>query len=337
MKNHNKIIVLLALIIFITACSKVPISGRRQFKLLPESMIMGLSLDSYKQFLSENQVIKTGADAEMVKRVGNNVAAAVESYFGKSSNKKIRNLVKDFKWEFNLVDSKDVNAWCMPGGKVVVYTGLLPITQNETALAVVLGHEIAHALAQHGNERMSQGLISQLGGLGLAIAMQNKPQQTQDLFLQSYGVGSSLGLLAYGRKQETEADKIGLITMAMAGYDPNESIPFWERMSKAGGANVPEILSTHPSSTTRIKDLRAYMPTAMRYYNKNANKNNKPSKVGNTPTNSNTNTQPTNTKTKTDTKTSTPGKTAIDNKTNTKEGNKTTPPTTKPKAPIKPK
>jgi predicted Zn-dependent protease len=145
-------------------------------------------------------------------------------------------LLKGYEWEFNLVDNKDINAWAMPGGKVVVYTGILPITQNEEGLAVVLGHEIAHAIAQHGNERMSQQLVQQLGGMALQVALANKPQQTQDIFLTSYGIGSTVGaILPFSRKEELEADKFGLFFSAMAGYNPQEAVPFWQRMASSGG------------------------------------------------------------------------------------------------------
>ena len=156
----------------------------------------------------------------------------------------------------------------MPGGKVVVYSGLLPITQDETSLAVVMGHEIAHAIGRHGNERMSQGLIVQAGGIGLQVAMSQKPQETQNIFLQSYGVASTLGTLKYSRVHESEADKMGLVFMAMAGYDPSAAVPFWERMAKTGGQKPLEILSTHPSDATRIKDIKAFLPQALKYYKK---------------------------------------------------------------------
>jgi len=336
MNNNRKFLAIFLIVLLVSACSKVPISGRKQMKLLPESMMMSLSLDNYKQFLGENKVISSGTNAEMVKRTGNNLAAAIESYFGRAKSKKLRKLIQDYKWEFNLVDSKEVNAWCMPGGKVVVYDGLLPVTQNETALAVVMGHEIAHAIAQHGNERMSQGLLTQLGGISLAISMQNKPQQTRDIFLQSYGVGTTLGLLAYGRKQESEADRIGLIAMAMAGYDPKEAIPFWQRMAKVGGPKPPQILSTHPSDETRIKDIKAYLTTAMRYYNKNANKNNKPSSIGHTPVNTGSGSSSTN-KDKANNPPANSNKPADKNTTGKNTGNKQPSTGAKPTAPSKPK
>jgi predicted Zn-dependent protease len=202
----------------------------------------------------------------MVDRVGARIANAVTTYYnGKGQG----SVLDGYKWEFNTVDSKEVNAWCMPGGKVVVYAGLLPVTQNETALAIVMGHEIAHAIAKHGSERMSRAMVQQLGGTALEVALSQKPQQTKDLFMTSYGIGSQVGaMLPWSRQQETEADKFGLIFAAMAGYDPREAIPFWQRMSAAGGAKQPEFLSTHPSDDTRMRKLNQFMPEALKYYTK---------------------------------------------------------------------
>jgi len=174
-----------------------------------------------------------------------------------------------FEWEFNLIENEEVNAWCMPGGKVVVYSGILPVTQNEIGLAVVMGHEIGHAVAKHSNERMSQALLAQLGGQTLATALQEKPEQTQEIWMTIFGVGVQLGaVLPYSRLQEGEADHLGLIFMAMAGYDPNGSIEFWQRMSQNAGAKPPEFLSTHPSDENRIKKIKSEIKEAMKYYKK---------------------------------------------------------------------
>lgn len=251
------------LTLFLVSCSKVPITGRRQLNMLPESQLMSMSLTQYQSFLQQNKTVTSGANAEMVKRVGNKIAKQVESYLKKHGQGK---RIKDYKWEFNLVDDNTVNAWCMPGGKVVFYTGILPITKDETGLAVVMGHEIAHAIARHGNERMSQGLLVQAGGLGLSVALSEKPQLTKDLLLQSYGVGGTLGILKFSRMHESEADKMGLIFMAMAGYDPNEAVNFWQRMSEQGGQKPPEFMSTHPHDDTRIADIKAYLPEALKHY-----------------------------------------------------------------------
>jgi predicted Zn-dependent protease len=262
----KKFLPLLCIAFTFQSCYQVPISGRKQMNLLPESTMIGMSVTSYKEFLTKNPSMpNTDGQAQMVKNVGAKIQSAVNAYLGQ---KKMSDRVQGYKWEFNLVNDNAANAWCMPGGKVVVYSGLLPVTQDETGLAVVMGHEIAHAIARHGNERMSQGLLVQLGGLGLQVAMAQKPQETQNIFLQSYGIASTLGTLKYSRVHESEADKMGLVFMAMAGYDPSQAIPFWERMAKQGGSKPLEILSTHPSDETRIKDIKAFLPQAMKYYKK---------------------------------------------------------------------
>lgn len=229
-----------------------------------------MSYTNYRDFLSKNpKVPDSDPNTILVKKVGNDLAASVQRYM---KSKGLTKRIKGYKWEFNLVQNNDVNAWCMPGGKVVVYTGLLPVTQTETALACVMGHEIAHAIARHGNERMSQQLLVVTGGLALDLALSQQPQQTRDIFLTSYGVGSTLGVLAYGRNQELEADKLGLIFMAMAGYDPSEAVGFWQRMAAQGKGSGLTLLSTHPSDETRIKEIKKFLPQAMKYYNQSTNK-----------------------------------------------------------------
>ena len=246
------------------SCSTVPITGRRQLNLMPESEMMSMSLTQYQQFLGENKTLPdSDPRSQMVKRVGERLAAAATKYLKENG---AADRVADFKWEFHVVDDPQVNAWCMPGGKVVVYTGLLPVTKDEASLALVMGHEIAHAIARHGNERMSQGLAVQGAGMTLQVLAAEKPSMASDLFLQSFGIGSQLGLLAYGRKQESEADKMGLVFMAMGGYDPRIAPAFWQRMAAQGGAKPPEWLSTHPSDERRIADIEAYMPEAMKFY-----------------------------------------------------------------------
>lgn len=245
-------------------CSTVPITGRKQLNLLPESEMMSLSLTQYQQFLGENKTLPdSDPRAQMVKRVGERLAAAATKYLKENG---AADRVDDFKWEFHVVEDPQVNAWCMPGGKVVVYTGLLPVTQDEASLALVMGHEIAHAIARHGNERMSQGLAVQGAGMTLQALASEKPSMATDLFLQAFGIGGQLGMLAYSRKQESEADKMGLVFMAMGGYDPRIAPGFWQRMAAQGGAKPPEFLSTHPNDDRRIADLEAYMPEAMKYY-----------------------------------------------------------------------
>jgi len=227
-----------------------------------------MAFTEYDSFLTVANVLPaSNSQTQMVRSVGTRIQHAVEEYMNQNGFSK---QLKNFKWEYNLIDENVVNAWCMPGGKVVVYTGLLPVTQNETALAVVMGHEIAHAVARHGNERMSEGLLIQLGGLVLEEALKEKKQQTQLLFLSLYVVGSNLALaLPNSRMQESEADKLGLIFMSMAGYDPSEAIPFWQRMSSMNtGTKVPEFFSTHPSDETRIKKLSALIPEIKTKYYK---------------------------------------------------------------------
>lgn len=263
-----KRIILLSFALFtFLACQRNAITGRNQLKLFSDSDIQAMALTEYKSFLSENRVVSSASkDAAMVKRIGQRITNAITQYYTAQGQ---GNVLDGYKWEYNLVDSKEVNAWCMPGGKIVVYTGLLPITQNEDALAVVMGHEITHALAQHGNERMSQGMIQQLGGAALQVALANKPAETQSLFMNAYGIGTQIGFtLPFSRKDEYEADKYGLRFSAMAGYNPQEAIPLWQRMEKAGGGNKPpEFLSTHPAEGNRIARLQEQMPEAMKLYN----------------------------------------------------------------------
>jgi predicted Zn-dependent protease len=249
------------------SCTQNALTGKRQFTLLPESELQGLANGQYRQFLTGKRVIgtSTNADASMVNRVAERIVNSVNKLY---AEKGISERLKGFDWEVNLVQDNQVNAWCMPGGKIVVYTGLLPVTQNEDALAVVMGHEVCHALLQHGNQRMSQALVQQMGGVALSVALSNKPQETRNLFLLAYGVGSQVGvMLPFSRSHELEADRWGLIMAAMAGYDPRASIGLWQRMEKAGGGSMPEFLKTHPSEGKRIERLEKIMPEAMEYYN----------------------------------------------------------------------
>lgn len=251
----------------VTGCSTNAVTGRSQMKLLPESELQSMAVTEYQSFLSSNKVISsaTSKDAEMVTRVGQRITQAVKQYY---AQKGLSAELEGYNWEYKLVDSKDVNAWCMPGGKIVVYTGLLPITQNEAALAAVMGHEVSHALFNHGNERMSQGMVQQGLGSALSVALSNKPAATQNLFMTAFGIGSNvLGVLPFSRKHELEADRYGLIWTAMAGYNPQEAINLWKRMEAAGGGQgQPEFLSTHPSEGKRIQELEKHMPEALQYY-----------------------------------------------------------------------
>jgi predicted Zn-dependent protease len=246
------------------SCSTVPLSGRSQLNLVSESEMQSMSYTQYDQFLKENTLSTDAKNTALVKHVGARIQGAVEAYMAKN---KLSDQLAGYKWEFNLVHNEEINAWCMPGGKVVVYDGLLPITRDENGLAVVLGHEIAHAVAHHGAERMSQGMVEQGLGEALSVALANKPAQTQQLWMTAFGVGAQFGaMLPFSRQQESEADHLGLVFMAMAGYDPNGAVTLWERMSQSGGAKPPEILSTHPADATRIANLKKLMPEAMTYY-----------------------------------------------------------------------
>ena len=263
----SKIAILSGILLFLAGCSEVEITGRKQFNIVPDSTMNSMSFQSYGEFISGHKLSTNAEQTQMVKRVGGRIQKAVEQYC-KTNN--IEDRLKGYEWEFNLVEDPNINAWCMPGGKVVVYTGILPVTQNEPGLAVVLGHEIAHAFAKHGAERMSQGLLVELGGVALSTALKDKPEQTKNLFMQSYGIGTQVGvLLPYSRVQESEADHLGLIFMAMAGYNPQEAISFWQRMAaQKKGTQTPEFLSTHPADETRIQDLKKLLPEAMKYYKK---------------------------------------------------------------------
>ena len=246
----------------LSACATVPITGRRQLSLVPNSEMNSLAVTQYKQTLTTSKLSTNANDVAMVRRVGQRIQQAVTQYFaqqGQSSQ------LEGYAWEYNLIDdAKTVNAWCMPGGKVAVYTGILPLTKDENGLAVVMGHEIAHAVARHGAERMSDQLVAQYGTAALSSAISKNPAQTADLFNSAVGIG----LLKFGRTQESEADHLGLIFMAMAGYSPDQAVPFWQRMAAQSKSNTPEFLSTHPADATRIADIQRLLPEARNYYKK---------------------------------------------------------------------
>ncbi|MEP7232386.1 MAG: M48 family metallopeptidase [Ginsengibacter sp.] len=263
---RNLSILLIGLSLFITGCTTNAITGRNQLSLVSESTLQQEAVSQYQSFLSQNKVVGSSAskDAEMVKRVGSRIAAAITKYY---SDKGLSNELAGYNWEFNLIDNKEVNAWCMPGGKVVVYTGLLPVAQNEAALAIVMGHEITHAVAHHGQERMSQTLLAQ--GIGLTgDIFTSGNAQANNIFKSIYAPGAQIGvLLPNSRNQEYEADHYGLIFAAMAGYNPREAVPFWERMAALNsGSSTPEILSDHPLDSKRIAKIQGYMSEALRYY-----------------------------------------------------------------------
>jgi len=257
MKQIKRLLIILISVAVFLTCETDPLTGKTTMALVSDRELFAASLQQYNEFLSENKdkLITTGKDAEMVKRLGENIKDAAQRWYASIGEP---NYLNDYRWEYNLVDDKQVNAWCMPGGKIVVYTGILPVTQNEDALATVMGHEVAHALLNHGKQRVSLNFLTQLGlaAVGLAASLAGADQQTQDLFLGALGIGTAVGVaLPFSRENESEADHYGLILMAIAGYSPEESVPFWERMA-AKGSSGPEFLSTHPSPSTRIKDLR---------------------------------------------------------------------------------
>ena len=235
--------------------------------MLPESTLMEMSLTSYKHILDTAAVVYGSDDSRMIKEVGNKISSAVEEYLKDS---KYASRIEGFNWEFNLIDDTLVNAWCMSGGKVAFYTGILPICQSETGVAVVMGHEVAHAIAQHGNERVSQGLALQMGGVALDVAASTRSEETRALIQLAYGVGANVGvLLPYSRRHESEADEMGLMFMAMAGYNPEEAPKFWDRMNAGGGPRPPEFLSTHPDPDKRKQELEKLMPKALKLYQEN--------------------------------------------------------------------
>ena len=254
---------------FLFSCTQNALSGKKQLTMLPEAEVQSLASSQYNDFIRTHPVVspKTNANAAMVNRVGLNISKAVQRFYASRNNASV---ISGYNWEYNLVNDNAVNAWCMPGGKIVVYSGLLPVTLNENALAVVIGHEVSHALLQHGNRRMSGSMLQQLGGMTLSVALSKKPSVTQDNFMQAYGIGTEVGvMLPFSRKHKLEADRYGLIWAAMAGYDPNEALAIWERMEiDSVGQQVHEFLRTHPSDAIRKEKIKSYLPEAMRYKGK---------------------------------------------------------------------
>jgi predicted Zn-dependent protease len=228
--------------------------------------MIAMGLASYEEFMKENPASSDRINSAAVKEIGSGISNAVDFFFAANN---LQSRLDGYKWEYSLVESDVPNAFCLPGGKVVIYTGILPYTADRNGLAVVISHEIAHAVARHGNERMSQQLLLQLGGVALSEAVKNKPEETKSIYNTVYGIGAQVGvLLPYSREHELEADKLGLVFMALAGYDPQTAIGFWERMSKIGGEKPPEFLSTHPSDANRIKKIKEAMPEVLQYYKK---------------------------------------------------------------------
>ena len=263
-KMKLKIIAIAAISLVLIMCKTVPLTGRKSLSLISSSEINTMSFQQYNDLKRTSNLSKDATKTNLVKKVGTRIQNAIELYLRANGQ---ADLLNGFEWEYILIESPEVNAFCMPGGKVAFYTGILPYCQDEAGIAVVMGHEIAHAIAEHGNERMSQSLLQQMGGIALSAALTEKPAQTQALFMQAYGVGSSVGvMLPFSRKHESEADELGLYFMAMAGYDPQKAPAFWTRMSQSGGQKPPEFLSTHPSDQSRINHLNEVMPKAMDYY-----------------------------------------------------------------------
>ncbi|MEM5566208.1 M48 family metallopeptidase [Psychroserpens sp. AS72] len=258
MKIKNNIVAVGIIALFLS-CTTNPFTGNKTLALVPNSQLFPTAFAQYDQFLTENNVITGTSDAEMIKRVGQRIAVAAERWLNANGH---QGYLDDYKWEYNLVNDNTVNAWCMPGGKIVFYTGILPIAQNETGIAAIMGHEVAHALANHGQQRMSAGMLQQIGAVAGNIAI--KDEQSRNLFNQAYGVGSQVGvMLPFSRSHETQSDEIGLYLMAIAGYNPSEAAELWKRMkANSGGEAPPEFLSTHPSNDTRINNLTQWAPKA---------------------------------------------------------------------------
>ncbi|MGC4128167.1 MAG: M48 family metallopeptidase [Bergeyella sp.] len=244
------------------ACTTNPITGRKSIQIANNQELSTMAVQQYKQTLTQSKVVTGTSQATSVKNVGLRIKNAAENYYkniGRTSD------LANYQWEFNLIDDAQVNAWCMPGGKVAVYTGILPVTKDDTGLAVVMGHEVSHALAGHGNERISQQMMAQYGGAILGSTISSA--QWQQIFQQAYPIGAQVALLKYGRNQELEADEMGLYLMAMAGYDPRQAQPFWQRMeATSSGSGTPEFLSTHPSPENRCADIEKHLPKALEYY-----------------------------------------------------------------------
>jgi predicted Zn-dependent protease len=259
----RKLIILTFL--FLLSCAVVPMTGRKQFVAIPSSQMISLSAESYAQVLSEARLSRNTDYVNSVREVGERLTVAVESYL-KQNN--LQSATEAYEWQYNVLVSEELNAWCMPGGQIAFYEGILPVCQDENGIAVVMGHEIAHAVAQHGNERMSQQLALQMGGIALSEALKTQKQETLDLAMLAFGVGAQVGvMLPYSRTHETEADELGLYFMAMAGYNPQSAPDFWKRMEAKSSARPPEFLSTHPDPSNRIANLERIMPKAMEYYN----------------------------------------------------------------------
>lgn len=268
MKNVKSLMLILTTSLLIAACGTtqtVPVTGRKHSLLVSDAQVLSLSKEEYSKYMKSAKLSSNAANTAMVQRVGRRLASAVEAYL---RNNGAADEIKNFSWEFNLVADKNVNAFCMPGGKIVVYEGLLPVTQDEASLAIVLGHEIAHAVAKHSAEQMSKKIRQSYGTqIGSQILGAIAGQSVGDLAGAVAQQGFSFANLRYSRDNETEADHIGLIFAAMAGYNPQVAVPFWKRMAAlSGNSNQSDMFSDHPSDAKRIAAIQQWMPTAMKYY-----------------------------------------------------------------------
>lgn len=259
----KKILALPLIVLLFWSCSTNPLTGRQSLALVSNAQLFPQAFAQYNQVLGESEVDKTSADAKMINNVGQRIKYAAEKFYSEIGQ---GSALQGYEWEFTLIKNDAVNAWCMPGGKVAFYSGILPVCKDETGVAVVMGHEVAHALAGHSAEQVSNAMVAQGVMLGGNVAISN--DEWRNVFNQLYPVGAQLGMLSYGRNMELDADEAGLYLMAMAGYNPQEAIPFWQRMQQAsGGQAPPEFLSTHPSPGNRIAQINSIMPKAMEYYN----------------------------------------------------------------------
>lgn len=268
MKFKKFVVIFIILLVFsLVSCATVPITGRKQMTLISGSQMLAMSQTSYQGLIAKAKLSKNMEKIALVKRVGERIALATGDFL---KEKGMGTELKYYDWEFNLIeDEKTINAFCMPGGKIAVYSGILNLTDNEDQLAVVIGHEVAHAIAKHGNERMSQMLLVQLGGVALQKALAEKPKKTKRLYMCAFGLGAQFGvILPYSRKHEEEADHIGLILMAKAGYMPEEAVYFWQKMKNLGGVRPPEFMSTHPANDTRINNLKRLLSQARQHLKK---------------------------------------------------------------------
>ena len=247
--------------LLLMACATNPLTGKKQFSVIDEdSYLIPMAYTQYSDFLKESKVVTGTAQAQMVDRVGSKIKNAAIKWM---RSKGMEDRLKNYKWDYNLIQNDQANAWCMPGGQIAVFTGIMPITKNETGLATVMGHEVAHALLSHGQQRVQGAMAQSAGGVAIGLATSESSAMTQQGLALAYGLGSNMGMLAYGRSHESEADRLGLILMAVAGYDPGEAIDFWQRMSsQTGGSSTPEFLSTHPSHGTRVNNIKKHIPEA---------------------------------------------------------------------------